>query len=548
MLPPRRCSRGALRAVAAARDSLSLRLGTPTISVRYTARNPVMPHAARIPAAPPTRGPSFPRRSPPPNPAATRTSHTPARSMPAGARGLNPRGARTRAGYPCRSPAIHGKLRCRMHGGRSPGPRTPDSLPRRRPGGRTRVRDARTTRGNYGADARAENRFRLTMLRISRVDIALDRYQAHLAPAFAARLRGHPPEPMPPPRPRGGITAAEDRAMRHAVAASLAPWRAAIAEARPAHRAARIAARSTQRAARAPAADGQTRTTHTSASSSPPAPPPVPIAPCTGDGLLEGELAARAAGLRAPAIRPPQSAPTPGSTAPFKPFRTDPLNREPTAKPGSTVPFKPFRTDPSNREPTAKPGPTAPFKPFRTDPLNREPTAKPGSTVPFKPFRTDPLNREPAAKPGSTAPFKPFRTDPLNREPTAKPGSTAPFKSSRTDPLHLIPPRRRPSTAPRAAASNTSSAAATASPARPHGPAPRPGQSGEGRPGPLPLAFLHPIALTAGACTLDPHPPPRLNPAIRVYPHPVPARRGGSAAPRGFAQRRFLLWRDHDRV
>jgi hypothetical protein len=66
------------------------------------------------------------------------------------------------------------------------------------------------------------------------------------------------------------------------------------------------------------------------------------------------------------------------------------------------------------------------FKPFRTDPLNREPTAKSGSTVPFKPFRTDPLNREPAAKSGSTAPFKPFRIDPLNREPTAKAGPPAP--------------------------------------------------------------------------------------------------------------------------
>jgi hypothetical protein len=43
-------------------------------------------------------------------------------------------GARTRAGCPCRSPAIHGKLRCRMHDGRSPSPRTPESLPRRRPG------------------------------------------------------------------------------------------------------------------------------------------------------------------------------------------------------------------------------------------------------------------------------------------------------------------------------------------------------------------------------------------------------------------------------
>lgn len=30
-------------------------------------------------------------------------------------------GAKTRAGHPCKSPAIRGKKRCRMHGGRSPG-------------------------------------------------------------------------------------------------------------------------------------------------------------------------------------------------------------------------------------------------------------------------------------------------------------------------------------------------------------------------------------------------------------------------------------------
>ena len=74
----------------------------------------------------------------------------------------------------------------------------------------------------------------------------------------------------------------------------------------------------------------------------------------------------------------------------------------------------------------ARPGPTAPFKPFRTDPLNREPTAKPASTAPFKLFRIDPLNREPMAKPAPTAPFKPFRIDPLNREPATKPAPTAP--------------------------------------------------------------------------------------------------------------------------
>jgi hypothetical protein len=30
-------------------------------------------------------------------------------------------GAKTRSGAPCQSPAVHGKKRCRMHGGTSPG-------------------------------------------------------------------------------------------------------------------------------------------------------------------------------------------------------------------------------------------------------------------------------------------------------------------------------------------------------------------------------------------------------------------------------------------
>jgi hypothetical protein len=102
------------------------------------------------------------------------------------ARGLDPRGAHTRRGHLRRSPAIHGKLRCCMHGGRSPGPRAPEGLPRRRPGGRIRVRDARTIHGSYGANASADNRHRPTLLRISRVDIALDRFQAYLPPAPSA--------------------------------------------------------------------------------------------------------------------------------------------------------------------------------------------------------------------------------------------------------------------------------------------------------------------------------------------------------------------------
>ena len=121
-------------------------------------------------------------------------------------------------------------------------------------------------------------------------------------------------------------------------------------------RAARIAARPTHCSPRAPAEDGQPRAAHPSASSSPSVPPPLPIVFYTGDSLLERELAVHAAGLRTPAIRSSQAASAPAPIVPKKPSRTDPLNREPTAKP-ATIPKKPSRIDPLNREPGAFPNP-----------------------------------------------------------------------------------------------------------------------------------------------------------------------------------------------
>jgi hypothetical protein len=95
-----------------------------------------MPHAALTATAP-----TDPAALLPPPPAAAKPHGNPNLA-------LAPRcGARTRAGRPCRAPAIHGKLRCRMHGGRSTGLRTPESLPRRRSGGRIRVRDTGTVHG-----------------------------------------------------------------------------------------------------------------------------------------------------------------------------------------------------------------------------------------------------------------------------------------------------------------------------------------------------------------------------------------------------------------
>jgi hypothetical protein len=94
----------------------------------------------------------------------------------------------------------------------------------------------------------------------------------------------------------------------------------------------------------------EARAAHTDAASSSPAHPLVPIAPYTGDGLLERELSGHSVVLCASAIRPSQGAPRPGPVAPFKPSRIDPLNREPTKNPSTTVPFKPSRTDPLNRD------------------------------------------------------------------------------------------------------------------------------------------------------------------------------------------------------
>jgi hypothetical protein len=113
-------------------------------------------------------------------------------------------------------------------------------------GGRDRVRAAHTIHGYAGAEPRAKNRYRITLLHRTRVITGAADYQAHLPPAFLARFYGYAPELLPPPQPTGGISAAADRMRRRAVAAALAPWKQAIATARAAHLAARAAARAAQ--------------------------------------------------------------------------------------------------------------------------------------------------------------------------------------------------------------------------------------------------------------------------------------------------------------
>ena len=154
-----------------------------------------MPYAALTAAAP-----ANPETSLHPPPIATKPRGNPnlglAPAQPA--RGLDPRGTHTRRGCPRRSPTIDSKLRCCMHGGRSPVRARPRAYPGGGPGGRIRVRDARVIHGSFGANAHADNRHRLTLMRISRVVIALDRCHAHLPPAFAAH---RPPQREPTPGP-----------------------------------------------------------------------------------------------------------------------------------------------------------------------------------------------------------------------------------------------------------------------------------------------------------------------------------------------------------
>ena len=68
-------------------------------------------------------------------------------------------GAKTRRGTPCKAPAmVNG--RCRMHGGKSTGPRTPEGL--------ERSRKANFKHGFYSAEVIAECRSMRQLLRNSR--------------------------------------------------------------------------------------------------------------------------------------------------------------------------------------------------------------------------------------------------------------------------------------------------------------------------------------------------------------------------------------------
>jgi hypothetical protein len=105
---------------------------------------------------------------------------------PRGDPNLAPRcGAKTRTGCACRSPAMRNG-RCRMHGGKNTGARTPQGL--------ARLAAWHRTQGDYGAAARAIDLWRRTLRRCGRVVLAATMVQKYLSPDLAARPDRGPPE------------------------------------------------------------------------------------------------------------------------------------------------------------------------------------------------------------------------------------------------------------------------------------------------------------------------------------------------------------------
>ena len=78
--------------------------------------------------------------------------------------------ARTRKGSRCGCPAVHGKRRCRMHGGLSTGPRTAEGL--------ARSKRARWKHGLYSAEAREEMaRFRELLRECKELEKLMNRWR-----------------------------------------------------------------------------------------------------------------------------------------------------------------------------------------------------------------------------------------------------------------------------------------------------------------------------------------------------------------------------------
>jgi hypothetical protein len=344
-----------------------------------------MPRPSSLASTTPT-SPTSPNTQPPSPPPAARPRGNPTLA-------LIPRcGARTRAGCPCRAPALRGKLRCRMHGGRSTGPRTADGM--------ARLRAAHTTHGHAGAEDRASNRHHVNFLGRTPLRMFAIMHRDRLPPELAARMAPMAPELEVPPRPTCGISHAEDRALRQAEAAALAPWKQAMADARQARRAAR-AARAAASAAKAAA---RAR----------------PHAPA---------LAASAAAVRsvAPASAVSPARPKPHAPIPPAPARPAPHLAPPSARAApSAEPHAPDRAAPGPHSapppanPAAPPKPHAPIPPAAAQPAPPSARAAPVPT-PHAPNTTShgptstPAPANQAAQPEAHAPERPRTPDRVSR-------------------------------------------------------------------------------------------------------------------------------------
>lgn len=72
-------------------------------------------------------------------------------------------GAQTRSGAPCKNPAVTGRQRCRLHGGRSTGAKTPE--------GRAKLRALHLKHGRSTTEAKAEARRRAAVGRSVRAEL-----------------------------------------------------------------------------------------------------------------------------------------------------------------------------------------------------------------------------------------------------------------------------------------------------------------------------------------------------------------------------------------
>jgi hypothetical protein len=400
-----------------------------------------MPHPSS--ASPPTT------QSPSPPPAADRRGNP----------GLHlaPRcGARTRAGCPCRAPAIRGKLRCRMHGGRSTGPRTE--------AGRARLRAAHTTHGHSGADARALSRHHVTFIRRANLRMFAMVHLDRLPPGLAARMDPMAPELECPPRPTRGISRAEDRAMLQAEAAALAPWKQAMAQVRQARRAAR-AARAAARGAKsaalarphapiqaaAAAGPASARAPSARAAGLPTPHAPIPPAPAksgpqlTRAGARVGALAkTQATDCASRGVRPfPASAKLAAPPKPHAPIPAAPARRVSAPAPASARAMPLARPLATERAPHGERHAPAPAR------LPALP--KPYAPIPAAPAR--PVSEPPPAGARAMALARPHATDrvrhgerhaPAPARLSAQPKPHAPIPAAPARPVSEPPPASAP--------------------------------------------------------------------------------------------------------